>query len=294
MQTIPTNLQILLVDDEVDFRRATRTTFERRGFQVVEAENGNQAIEIVQRHKFDVAILDLKMPGLTGIETLQKLREIQRELPVIILTGHGTVKDALAGFKLEISEFLQKPVDIDLLCDTIKRLIEEKEHLPLREKSIQELMVPPERYPKIYIDQGISDVMKVLHRAVFSEIEENNKIRSVLVYTKEEEFVGILRFHDLLQSVLPPYLETSPYSTYFTGMFLAQCKLLGNHSVKDLIGDPISLDPSSPLLHAVNIMVQHYLVNLPIVENGKLIGVLREKDIINEIAFQMNLLTKTE
>ena len=84
-----TAIPLLLVDDEEDFRRAARTTLERRGFSVTEAASGEEALETIRRDRPEIIVLDLKMPGLDGIETLKEIRKLDKALPVIILTGHG-------------------------------------------------------------------------------------------------------------------------------------------------------------------------------------------------------------
>ena len=109
------NLKLLLVDDEDDFRLATSTTLKRRGFEVEEAANGEEALACIKQKRPDIVLLDMKMPGMSGIETLKEIRAIDANLPVIILTGHGDYDSAMAGIKLEIVDFLQKPVDVDQL-----------------------------------------------------------------------------------------------------------------------------------------------------------------------------------
>ena len=123
MNNEPKPLNVLLVDDEKDFRLATSRALSKRGFAVITAVNGEEAIASVRSMRPDIVLLDLKMPGMSGIETLQKLRQIEKSLPVMILTGHGSFHDALSGINLEIVDFIQKPVDMDLLVAQVRRFL---------------------------------------------------------------------------------------------------------------------------------------------------------------------------
>ena len=278
-------IRLLLVDDEAEFRQATVPVLTRRGYTVTEAADGMQAIAAVRQERPDVVLLDLKMPGLSGIETLQQMRAIAADLPVIILTGHGQYADALAGIKLDIVDFLQKPMDVEELAGKIRTLLEHRAAVPLREKTIKELMISPTRYPRLYDDQAAAQALQIMTRALRGKAVDGQepRLRSILVYDRKERFLGILRFSDMLRLVLPEFLEKSPYSSYFTGMFLAQCKVIGNRSVGELLGTSVSVEVHAPLIQAVHLMLQNRLVNLPVVDQKQLVGVIREVDVILEM-----------
>jgi CBS domain-containing protein len=133
----------------------------------------------------------------------------------------------------------------------------------------------------------MKDVVAELRRAYFPEKygePQTPQIRSALVFDRKEEFVGLIRFPDLLRLALPSYLGDSPYTSYFTGMFLAQCKMIGRISIRELMGDLVFVDANAPLMKAVHLMLRHHLITLPVMKGEELIGILREKDIILEIA----------
>jgi CheY-like chemotaxis protein len=223
-------LKLLLVDDEDDFRRATSAALGRRGFTVTEAATGVEALHVIRNDRPGIVLLDLKMPGMSGIETLQVIREQDATLPVIILTGHGDYDAAVAGIKLEIVDFLQKPIDMDKLGDRIRGLLEQGiENESLREPTISKLMVSPSLYPRLSVDESAADAVKALQKAFYKSVPEESgpgEVRSALVYSKDDKFLGIIRFHNLLRPLLRPYIGDSPYATFFTGMVLAQCKVL--------------------------------------------------------------------
>ncbi len=286
-----TKLKLLLVDDEDDFRRATSAALGRRGFTVSEAASGEEALEAIRKDRPDIVLLDLKMPGMSGIETLQIIRKQDEALPVIILTGHGDYDAAIAGIKLAIVDFLHKPIDMDYLGSRIRDLLERgAEHEPLRERTISELMVSPSLYPRLSADESVADAVRALREAFYESIPEGSgpgEVRSALIYGKDDRFLGIIRFHDLLRPLLPPYVGDSPYATFFTGMFLAQCKVLGNRTIEELVSEQVTVDVEAPLMEAVHLLVEHHLINLPVMRDNELVGVLRGRDIILEVAGSM-------
>lgn len=113
MIKIPT--RILLVDDEVDFVEMLSLRLNEVGERVTPAYSGRECLEILGQKVIDVVILDIRMPGMDGIETL---REIKKRFPlveVIMLTGHGTTETAVEGMKLGAFDYLMKPADFDEL-----------------------------------------------------------------------------------------------------------------------------------------------------------------------------------
>ena len=279
--------KVLLVDDEPEFRTATGKALERRGFEVIQAASGEEAVKIIPARKPDIVVLDLVMPGMNGIETMSFIRKLDAKLPVIILTGHGTYHDAIAGIKMEIVDFLQKPVDVELLTIRIKNFIEIGVGQPLRERSIAELMVSPSIYPRLHLNDPVNEAVAKLLKAFFPEganVVQSPRYRSGLVYDEDEKFIGLIRFPDLLKLVLPSFLGDSPYSSYFTGMFLAQCKMIGKRSIRELIGRKITVDIDDPLMLAIHLMIENHIVTVAVMKDGELAGILREKDIILEIA----------
>jgi DNA-binding NtrC family response regulator len=111
----PATTTVLVVDDEKNIRRTLGMVLSGDGYRVLEAESGEQALEIIGRsdEPIDAAILDLKLPGMGGIQVLERLRaeEATRELPVIVVSGHATVQDAVLAIKLGASDFFEKPLN---------------------------------------------------------------------------------------------------------------------------------------------------------------------------------------
>jgi len=113
MVSIPIN--ILLVDDEEDFVEMLSLRLEEKGEKVFTAKSGSECIECLEKQSIDVIILDLKMPGMDGIETLKHIKSQHPLVEVIMLTGHGTAETAVDGMKLGAFDYLIKPSDFDTL-----------------------------------------------------------------------------------------------------------------------------------------------------------------------------------
>lgn len=108
--------RVLLVDDEESFVKTLGKRLSARGLVVDTSNSGEDAIAKAKRHAFDVIVLDLAMPGMDGIETLKRLREIDPDLQIVLLTGHGSIEKAVEATKLGAMDFLQKPASLsDLL-----------------------------------------------------------------------------------------------------------------------------------------------------------------------------------
>lgn len=116
-----TNLHVLLVDDEEAFVSALAERLELRGLSVAQEKSGEDALIRVQKEPFDVMVVDLLMPGMDGITLLKHLRSAGLDIPVILLTGHGSSKEGIAGMKYGAFDYLMKPVAFDDLLAKIQQ-----------------------------------------------------------------------------------------------------------------------------------------------------------------------------
>ena len=114
------NLRILLVDDEKEFVSALAERLQLRGINSESVFNGEDALKVVETNTPDVVLLDLKMPGIGGIEVLSKIKSSFPGVRVIILTGHGSDKDEEAAYKLGAFDYMSKPADVDKITSRIK------------------------------------------------------------------------------------------------------------------------------------------------------------------------------
>jgi two-component system response regulator AtoC len=118
-----TSRQILIVDDEAKMRRVLEILLQKMGYRVFGAANGREALMVFAEQAIDLVIADLRMPEMDGIGLLAALREQQSDVPVIVVTAHGTVETAVAAMKHGASDYILRPFDIDVLELAIKRAL---------------------------------------------------------------------------------------------------------------------------------------------------------------------------
>jgi len=139
----PNRFNVLFVDDEIDFLSTLLKRMSKRGIDVRGAGNGEEGLELLRQSSSDIVVLDVRMPGMDGI---QMLREIKKQWPlteVIMLTGHASLEAAREGMELGAFDYLMKPVDIDELLYKIedafgKIVIQKKKIKQLEEKAENE------------------------------------------------------------------------------------------------------------------------------------------------------------
>ena len=120
------NIRVLLVDDEETLLEYLSKRLLKLGFTVKATFSGEQAIEVAKEEHYAVAILDLKMPGIDGVETQKRLRQLQPFLQCIVLTGHGSIESALESGQEDAFQYLLKPVDHDDLVTAIREAHKKK------------------------------------------------------------------------------------------------------------------------------------------------------------------------
>jgi len=126
MKLSPVRPRILVVDDEDAIRRSLTMMFEFEGFDCETASSGPEAVQVIERAEIDLVILDVKMAGLDGLDTLRLLRERARDVPVIMLSGHGTVKTAVEATRLGAFDFLEKPPETEKLLVAARNALEKR------------------------------------------------------------------------------------------------------------------------------------------------------------------------
>ncbi len=116
----------LIVDDEYDFLETLVKRLKKRGLKVSGAESGSRALEMLDAQACDVVVLDVKMPGLDGIETLREIKKKSPLTEVILLTGHASMESGIEGMKLGAFDYIMKPVNIDELLEKMRQAYERK------------------------------------------------------------------------------------------------------------------------------------------------------------------------
>jgi DNA-binding NtrC family response regulator len=120
-------IRVLVVDDEKDFVEMLSLRLNESGQKVVQAFNGKECLDILEKDGVDVVVLDLKMPGMDGIEVLKEIKGRFPLVEVVMLTGHGTAETAVEGMKLGAYDYLLKPADFEELLGKLEAARNRKE-----------------------------------------------------------------------------------------------------------------------------------------------------------------------
>ena len=135
-------INLLIVDDEEQFLKSMTKWLEVRDFNVIPVDRGEKAIEAARSQPIDIALVDLKMPGIDGEQTLQALKKEHPWMEVVILTGHGSVDSAVECTKIGAWSYLQKPCELDrllsVLADAYKKKVMNK--MDIKEQRMDELV----------------------------------------------------------------------------------------------------------------------------------------------------------
>ncbi|ACN16882.1 two-component response regulator (CheY-like receiver domain and a winged-helix DNA-binding domain) [Desulforapulum autotrophicum HRM2] len=121
------NTRLMIVDDEERFLKTTKGLMEKRKCIVSTALSGIEALEILAKQEMDVVILDVKMPGMDGVEVLRRIKQTHPLVEVIMLTGHSTTESAVEGMKLGAFDYLLKPCDINILFSKVMEAVDKKQ-----------------------------------------------------------------------------------------------------------------------------------------------------------------------
>jgi two-component system nitrogen regulation response regulator NtrX len=130
--------KILVIDDEAGIRSSLKGILEDEGFEVKTAEKGDDGLNMIKRHNFDLILLDIWLPRMNGIELLKKIKKYEENVQVIMISGHGTIETAVKATKLGAYDFLEKPLTYEKVVLTTKNALKQKkleeENIQLRER----------------------------------------------------------------------------------------------------------------------------------------------------------------
>ena len=118
--------RVLVVDDELDFLETIVKLLSKRNLKVMGAESGEKALELLENEPFEVVVLDIRMPGMDGIETLREIKKRKPSTEVIMLTGHGSIESGLQGLQLGAYDYVMKPAELEDLVERIRKAFERR------------------------------------------------------------------------------------------------------------------------------------------------------------------------
>src|SRR5580692_10857301 len=124
---LPERKQVLIVDDEVNLRKILSAQLSRDGYDVLTAEDGEQGLQLLKEHHIDLVVTDLKMPKVDGMTLLKRALEEEPELPIVLITAHGTIDTAVEALKTGAFDFVTKPFDKDEVRQIVAKALKTRE-----------------------------------------------------------------------------------------------------------------------------------------------------------------------
>jgi PAS domain S-box-containing protein len=224
--------KILLIDDEPDILRVLSLSLKTDGYDVATAQSGEEGLDVFKKENPDIIITDIKMPGMDGIELLEKIKDLEPDKEVIIITGHGDIDNAIEALKYGASDYINKPVRDEALAIALKRAEEKldirkqlREHTLELEKKVEIAAGELKRQSNFQIrlirssNDGIVATNQDLEVVIFnpgaekifgySQTEVLNKMHITELYTDEiaRAFLDIMAGNDSLNEL--PWKETT-------------------------------------------------------------------------------------
>jgi two-component system nitrogen regulation response regulator NtrX len=193
-------LKILIVDDEAAIRESLQGIFEDEGHSASAVDSGEACLDAVRSEPFDVILLDIWLPGMDGLETLQKLRDLESPPEVIIVSGHGTIETAVRATKLGAFDFLEKPLSIEKTLILVKNAAEARklrlENRDLRKQIAPRSLIVGESVPMKALRQQIQLMAPTNGRVlIFGESGTGKELAARAIHShssrKEEMFVEV-------------------------------------------------------------------------------------------------------
>src|SRR5687767_15415766 len=154
--------RILVIDDEPAIRDSLRMILEYEDYQFVGASSGQEGVATVQRERPDLVLLDIKMPGMDGMEVLRKLHAIDETLPIVMISGHGTTATAVEAIRSGAIDFLDKPLSSERVIVTVQNVLRQSE---LRSENRDLKLAMESKYEIVGQSPPLRTVLEAVKRA---------------------------------------------------------------------------------------------------------------------------------
>ena len=164
MNTSTAAFDLLIVEDDPEFRETCQHWMTRKGHKVRAAANGHEALEIFETHHFDVVLLDMNMPGLSGLEVLDRIRESNNDAQVVVLTGQGTIENAVSAMQMGAADYLTKPFPLGELEQRC-RIAWDRGRISRENRNLREIIKRAKPSTKIVGEsKSMQDVFRLIDR----------------------------------------------------------------------------------------------------------------------------------
>ncbi|MBW2029836.1 MAG: response regulator [Deltaproteobacteria bacterium] len=267
-------IRVLLVDDERQFVANMAALLRTRGFHVSSAYNGYEAVDAVKSERFDVIVLDLKMPGMDGLSTMSEIKRLAPDTEVIMLTGHASVSSGIRAIREGAFDYLMKPCDIGHLAETIREahereVIRRNPVLWPRER-VGEIPLCPFR--RIRPEDPLLTALEML-----SGFPAEEAIGEIYVLDHEDRLLGILTKRILLEQAH----KNLPAGSLTWESLVEAPGLLPQRRVDEVMRFPdLTAGPDALLKDVAEEMIARKLSSVPVIEGEMMLGVIRLKDIL--------------
>lgn len=272
-------IYVLLVDDEEQFTVNMARLLKFRGFDVVTAPDGPTALKTLANDgPFDVVVLDIKMPGMSGLTALAEIKKIAPQTEVIMLTGHATVESGIESIRSGAFDYLMKPCEVELLAEKIREACEVER---IRQRPVlwprnlvKEITWPS--FVKLYVDDPIEKALDVFRRRRGGPAKEN-----LYVLDRTDGFAGTVN----RQCVLDAARKAHPQKSIEWQDIVATPGLLPRTTLGAIMRSeyPITTDPEENLTAVAQRMIANNIRAIPVVTDGKVKGFIRLQDIFQYV-----------
>ncbi|MBN2384114.1 sigma-54-dependent Fis family transcriptional regulator [bacterium] len=165
MQTLTQGARILIADDQLNMRKILQAILEKEGYEVSVAADGCEVIEFLTKDVYQTIITDLKMPGLDGLEVLERVSEVYPRLPVIMITAHGTIETAVVAMKKGAIDYITKPFEKDEIVQAVQKAVST---FRLSEQEVSDEVVYPGRYALIGQSKQMQEIYAIIDKVAAS------------------------------------------------------------------------------------------------------------------------------
>ena len=269
------NPRVLIVDDEERLAQSIAKLLIARRMDALAVFNGRQALEAIKTGTgFDVVVLDVKMPGMDGIDTLVEIKKLAPETEVIMLTGHASLDSGTQAMRYGAFDYLMKPCDIENLVEKINEAYEVesiKRHPVLWQRNlVKDLTLYS--FKKLEPDDPLKETLDI-----FSRETRNMVVEEVYIQDVDDQFIGTVSKRDLIHAVE----EAHPGRSFNWPDLMKDPDLLPPIPLKKVMQPvpPLTAATEELLTDVAHRMIQHNVSSMPVIEKSKVIGIVRLQDI---------------